>query len=482
MWDSKEVPNGVEFTHVSPDGDMGFPGNLTVKVKYTLVGSTLRLDYTSTSDKATVVNVTNHAYFNLNGDDNGTILDHKIEINADKYTPVNADLIPTGIAPVAGTPFDFRKPEVIGARINDDNQQLKFGRGYDHNWVLNGNAGTLRVAAIVTDPESGRKMTVETTEPGIQFYTGNFLDGTFTGRHGIKYGLRTGFCLETQHFPDSPNHPDFPSTVSASGRDAPLNHFVYVRRCQVIVKQQIKRGRASARPLFILIENSSYLLCRFDYRRHLQKLARRQCARHGARHQHSAFERVHAIQAHADRRATRTLRLHHQRAFALQFVAHIVLHHLAIPHGRHAKPLVQGMQCLAVEQRQVCAAIACKAVEAPLLVDDANLKQHASVAVFAGGGISLRDVKEALRLRAVGIGAEDDFPCECRRACQRMLGDDDGIAVTVKLNRFAVGRIDHRRMAEHFGWMAADPINAIEAPDCFLRGLSCRSCTGETIW
>jgi aldose 1-epimerase len=217
VWDSKEVPNGVEFTHVSPDGDMGFPGNLTVKVKYTLVGNTLKLDYTCTSDKATVVNITNHAYFNLNGDDNGTILNHKIEINADKYTPVNADLIPTGIAPVAGTPFDFRKSEVIGARINDDNQQLKFGRGYDHNWVLNGNPGTMKVAAIVTDPESGRKMTVETTEPGIQFYTGNFLDGTFTGRHGIKYGLRTGFCLETQHFPDSPNHPDFPSTVLRPG-------------------------------------------------------------------------------------------------------------------------------------------------------------------------------------------------------------------------------------------------------------------------
>jgi len=217
VWDSKEVPNGVEFTHVSPDGDMGFPGNLTVKVKYTLQGNTLRLDYSETSDKATVVNITNHSYFNLNGDDQGTILNHTIEINADRYTPVNADLIPTGIAPVAGTPLDFRKPEVIGARINDDNQQLKYGRGYDHNFVLNGEAGKLRVAAIVTSPESGRKMTVETTEPGIQFYSGNFLDGTFTGRHGIKYGLRTGFCLETQHYPDSPNHPDFPSTVLRPG-------------------------------------------------------------------------------------------------------------------------------------------------------------------------------------------------------------------------------------------------------------------------
>jgi len=217
VWDSKEVPNGVEFTHVSPDGDMGFPGNLTVKVKYTLAGNTLRLDYTCTSDKATPVNITNHAYFNLNGDDKGTILNQKIEINADKYTPVNADLIPTGIAPVAGTPFDFRKPEVIGARINDDNEQLKIAHGYDHNWVLNGNPGTLRVAAVVTDPESGRKLTVDTTEPGVQFYTGNFLDGSLTGRHGVKYEFRTGFCLETQHFPDSPNHPDFPSTILRPG-------------------------------------------------------------------------------------------------------------------------------------------------------------------------------------------------------------------------------------------------------------------------
>ncbi len=217
VWDSKEVPNGVEFTLLSPDGDMGFPGNLTVKVKYTLIGDSLRLDYTETTDKATVTNITNHAYYNLNGDGNGTVLNQKIEINADKYTPVNSDLIPTGIAPVAGTPFDFRKPEVIGSRINDDNEQLKLGHGYDHNWVLNGNPGTLHLAAIVSDPETGRKMTVETTEPGLQFYTGNFLDGTMTGRHGKPYEFRTGFCLETQHFPDSPNHPDFPSTVLRPG-------------------------------------------------------------------------------------------------------------------------------------------------------------------------------------------------------------------------------------------------------------------------
>jgi aldose 1-epimerase len=218
VWEAKEVPNGVEFTHVSPDGDMGFPGTMTAKVKYTISGGTLRLDYSATSDKATVVNITNHAYFNLHGDDQGNILDQKIELNADRYTPVDAGLIPTGVlAPVAGTPFDFRKSEVIGKRIDADHEQIKLGGGYDHNFVLNGNPGAMRVAAIVTDPESGRKMTVETTEPAIQFYSGNFLDGTFTGRHGVKYLKHSGFCLETQHYPDSPNHPSFPSTVLRPG-------------------------------------------------------------------------------------------------------------------------------------------------------------------------------------------------------------------------------------------------------------------------
>lgn len=218
VWEGKEVPNGVEFTHVSPDGDMGFPGTLTAKVKYTLVGSTLHIDYSATSDKATVVNLTNHAYFNLHGDDQGNILDQKLEVNADRFTPVDSGLIPTGVlAPVGGTPLDFRKSEVIGTRIESDFEQIKLGGGYDHNFVLNGNAGTLRLAAIVTDPESGRKMTVETTEPGIQFYSGNFLDGTFTGRHGVKYGKHSGFCLETQHFPDAPNHPSFASTLLRPG-------------------------------------------------------------------------------------------------------------------------------------------------------------------------------------------------------------------------------------------------------------------------
>jgi aldose 1-epimerase len=218
VWQAQEVPDGVEFTHVSPDGDMGFPGTLTAKVKYTLKGSTLRIDYSATTDKATALNLTNHAYYNLHGDDKSNILDQRIEIDADRYTPVDAGLIPTGeLPPVAGTPMDFRKPEAIGARINADNEQLKLAGGYDHNWVLNGKIGTLHLAAVVTDPVSGRKLTVETTEPGVQFYSGNFLDGTYTGRYGVKYEKHSGFCLETQHFPDSPNHPDFPSTVLRPG-------------------------------------------------------------------------------------------------------------------------------------------------------------------------------------------------------------------------------------------------------------------------
>ena len=218
VWQSKEVPGGVEFTLVSPDGDMGFPGTLTATVRYTLKGKTLRIDYTATTDKPTVLNLTNHAYFNLHGDDRGNILDQKMQINADRFTPTDAGLIPTGeLAPVTGTPLDFRKPEEIGARINADSEPLKLAGGYDHNWVLNGKAGELRVAAIASDPVSGRKLMVETTEPGVQFYSGNFLDGSFTGRHGVKYTKHSGFCLETQHFPDSPNHPDFPSTVVRPG-------------------------------------------------------------------------------------------------------------------------------------------------------------------------------------------------------------------------------------------------------------------------
>lgn len=218
VWQSQEVANGVEFTHVSPDGDMGFPGTLTAKVRYTLTGNTLRIDYSATTDKPTVVNLTNHAYFNLHGDDKGNVLDQVMQLNSDKFTPVDDGLIPTGVLePVSGTPLDFRKPEVIGARIDDGYEQMKLAGGYDHNFVVNGEPGKLRLAAIASDPASGRTLTVETTEPGIQFYSGNFLNGMFTGPHGAKYEKHTGFCLETQHFPDSPNHATFPSTLLQPG-------------------------------------------------------------------------------------------------------------------------------------------------------------------------------------------------------------------------------------------------------------------------
>lgn len=218
VWKAEEVADGVEFTHVSPDGDMGFPGTLTAKVRYTLKGNTLRLDYSATTDKPTVLNLTNHCYFNLRGDDQGDILDHVVELAADHYTPVGAGQIPTGdIAAVAGTPLDFRAPHGVGERINSDFEQLTMARGYDHNFVVSGPAGTLRRAARVTEPEHGRTLTVETTEPGVQFYSGNFLNGTVTGRHGKKYEPRTGLCLETQVFPDAPNHPNFPNSVLRPG-------------------------------------------------------------------------------------------------------------------------------------------------------------------------------------------------------------------------------------------------------------------------
>ena len=218
LWKAEEAGGGVEFTHVSPDGDMGFPGTMTAKVRYTLAGNTLRLEYSATADRATVVNLTNHAYFNLRGDDEGDILGHVLELAAERYTPTDAGQIPTGkIEQVAGTPLDFRAPHRVGARIDDNFEQLKLGRGYDHNLVVTGAAGSLRRAARVVEPEHGRTLTVETTEPAVQFYTGNFLDGTFTGRHGKKYEQRTGFCLETQNFPDAPNHANFPNAVLRPG-------------------------------------------------------------------------------------------------------------------------------------------------------------------------------------------------------------------------------------------------------------------------
>jgi aldose 1-epimerase len=211
-WAGKEVADGVEFTLVSQDGYQGFPGRLAARVRYILHGNKVVSRYSATTDKPTVVNLTNHAYFNLSGAGNGTILNEKLTIFADKMTPVNSKLIPTGeLKSVAGTPFDFVHLEIIGSRISADDEQLKLARGYDHNWVLNGKEGTLHPAAQVYDPGSGRVLKEETTEPGVQFYTGNFLDGTFYGPGG-KYGFRSGLCLETQHFPDSPNQPSFPST------------------------------------------------------------------------------------------------------------------------------------------------------------------------------------------------------------------------------------------------------------------------------
>ncbi len=220
VWTARELPDGVEMTVVSPDGDMGFPGELTAHVRYTLHGHALRIDYSATTTKPTVLNLTNHSYFNLAGGGKGTILDEMLTLDADRYTPVDSGLIPTGeLAPVANTPFDFRKPMAIGARINAQNEQLKIAGGYDHNFVLNEKAGDgLHMAAHVFDPVSGRTLTVTTTEPGVQFYSGNFLTGKVAGKAGIAYPKNAGLALETQHFPDSPNHPDFPSTLLRPGQ------------------------------------------------------------------------------------------------------------------------------------------------------------------------------------------------------------------------------------------------------------------------
>lgn len=206
----------VAFTLVSPDGDEGYPGTLTVRVTYTLMSARneIVIDYEGATDRATPVNLTNHSYFNLAGAGTGDILGHLLTLEADRMTPVDSTLIPTGkITPVSGTPFDFRTPTAIGARIDAKDEQIKNGGGYDHNFVLNRTGPGLVHAARVTDPASGRTLDVSTTEPGVQFYTGNFLDGTITGKGGLTYKRRYAFCLETQHFPDSPNHANFPSTI-----------------------------------------------------------------------------------------------------------------------------------------------------------------------------------------------------------------------------------------------------------------------------
>jgi len=225
VWKTREVPSkdglAIELTHVSRDGDEGFPGTLSSTVVYTWTDTnSLRIDYTATTDKPTVVNLTNHTYFNLSGGASPTILEHQLQLMADRFTPVDKGLIPTGeLRPVAGTPFDFTKARRIGEAIDlTKDEQIAFGGGYDHNFVLNGQAGTMRPAARVTEATSGRVMEVSTAEPGVQFYTGNFLDGSIVGRGGTKYVKRSGFCLETQHFPDSPNKPAFPSVVLRPGQ------------------------------------------------------------------------------------------------------------------------------------------------------------------------------------------------------------------------------------------------------------------------
>jgi aldose 1-epimerase len=221
VWSAEPARDGVGvvFTHTSPDGDEGYPGTLQTRVTYTLTDQNeLVVDYRATTDKPTPVNLTQHSYFNLAG--SGTILNHEITIHADRYTLVDATLIPTGeLASVDGTPFDFRKPTAVGARIDRPHPQLKNGNGYDHNFVLNGNAGELRPAARIADPKTGRTVDISTTEPGVQFYTGNFLDGSLTGKGKQVYQRRAGLCLETQHYPDSPNKPAFPSSIVRPGTE-----------------------------------------------------------------------------------------------------------------------------------------------------------------------------------------------------------------------------------------------------------------------
>jgi aldose 1-epimerase len=222
VWKAKVISSedgpALELTYTSKDGEEGYPGTLKVKAVYTLLSDNgLRLEYTATTDKDTVLNLTQHSYFNLAG--KGDVLNHKVFIDADKFTPVDETLIPTGeLRSVEGTPFDFRKPTAIGARIGNDDQQLKFGNGYDHNFVLKHKMGDLDVIARVSEPTTGRVLEVISTEPGLQFYTGNFLDGSNVGKGGEVYNFRNAFCMEPQHFPNSPNQPDFPSTCLRPGQ------------------------------------------------------------------------------------------------------------------------------------------------------------------------------------------------------------------------------------------------------------------------
>ena len=219
VWTVDEISEtSVSMHYLSPDGEEGYPGNLTVHVTYTVEGSALKIEYKAETDSPTVVNLSNHSLFNLAGEGNGDILSHELWIAADAITPVDSVLIPTGeIAPVDGTPFDFREATAIGARIAADDVQLANGHGYDHNWVLNDFDGSVRLVASLYDPASGRRMEVLTDQPGLQFYSGNFFNETSVGKFGRKIGWRGAVALETQHFPDSPNHPAFPSTVLRPG-------------------------------------------------------------------------------------------------------------------------------------------------------------------------------------------------------------------------------------------------------------------------
>jgi aldose 1-epimerase len=222
VWDAKQVDaQTLELTYLSKDGEEGYPGNLVVRVLYQLTDENeLKIEYWATTDQSTVVNLTHHSFFNLHGAGNGTINDHLLQIHAAHYTPVDAGLIPTGeIAAVEGTPFDFQELKPIGAELEVKNQQLDYGMGYDHNFVLEQNGEGLNYAVKVVEPTSGRVMEVYTNEPGLQFYGGNFLDGSIVGKEGKAYEFRTAFCLETQHFPDSPNQPNFPSTRLDPGEE-----------------------------------------------------------------------------------------------------------------------------------------------------------------------------------------------------------------------------------------------------------------------
>ena len=219
VWKAKPIENGVELSYRSQEGEAGYPGNLTATVRYTVARGALHIAYSATTDQSTVVNLTNHSYFNLAGDGRANVLDHELTLHAARFTPVDAGLIPTGeLKNVAGTPFDFRKATPIGARIDADDEQLRCGEGYDHNWVLDRSDGKLNEAAEVYEATSGRVMRVLTTEPGIQLYSGNFLGRGIKGKGGVTYVSRAALCLETQHIPDSPNQPQFPSTELKAGQ------------------------------------------------------------------------------------------------------------------------------------------------------------------------------------------------------------------------------------------------------------------------